>query len=114
MTIGIRERQSASTKLYEKFITDDFSQIRDQLTNKGYMINSAGDFSTYVGWRKKGRRVKRGEKGLTITSSKRYSQPHFYYNRPVMDEKTGRQVFYMKTKTYTLFALEQTEIDTLF
>ena len=40
MTIDIREKQSASTKNYEKFITDDFSKIHDEFSAKGYSIRS--------------------------------------------------------------------------
>ncbi len=110
MTIGIREKQSASTKNYEKFITDDFSKIHDEFSAKGYSIHSADDFSTYVGWKEKGRKVKRGEKGVKFESSNDYAQPLFSYDAPVIDPKTGKQQFYKGKKSYTLFALEQTEL----
>ena len=101
MTIGIREKQSASTKNYEKFITDDFSKIHDEFSAKGYSIHSADDFSTYIGWK---------EKGVKFESSNDYPQPLFSYDAPVIDPKTGKQQFYKGKKSYTLFALEQTEL----
>ena len=110
MTIGIREKQSASTKNYEKFITDDFIQIHNKFYENGFKIKSADDFSTYIGWKEKGRKVKRGEKGVKVVSSNDYAQPLFYFNRPIIDPKTGKQQFYKGKKSYTLFALEQTEL----
>ena len=109
MNVGIREQQSASTKNYEKFITDDFTEIHNQFSVNGYAVNSADDFSTYMGWKEKGRKVKIGEKGVKIESSNIYAQPLFYYDRPIIDPKTGRQKFYKGSKSYTLFSIEQTE-----
>ena len=39
MTIGIREKQSASTKNYEKFITDDFSKSTMSSLQKDIQFN---------------------------------------------------------------------------
>lgn len=94
---------------YSKFSESEFDAIKIEFDAAGYIVNDVSDFCTYKGWMGKGRKVKRGEKGLTLESSNIYSQPLFQDGFPVLDRRTGRQKFYKGTKRFTLFAVEQTE-----
>ena len=96
-------------KNYQRFISDDFENVKDQFAEIGYYIEEEDDFCTYQGWKEKGRKVKRGEKGLKVTSSLAYSQPVFYYGTPVYDKETGKQKFARYPKSFVLFHITQTE-----
>ena len=93
---------------YEKFIVDDFNIIKNEFDKKGYRVRSASDFGTYKCWLDKGRKVKVGNRGLKLESSKKYPRPYFEYKSPQLDAK-GRQVFRYCKKTYVLFHKDQTE-----
>ena len=93
---------------YNKFITDDFSIIKDEFEQQGFPIESENDFSTYVGWKEQGRVVKRGEKGTPITSTKPYAHPVFHYGGIRVDE-FGKKQFRKYHHDFTLFHKEQTK-----
>ena len=101
-----------STINYDKFVNNEFNLIKHEFEEVGYKVNSETDFSTYQGWINKGRKVKRGQKGLTIKTSQKYSMPLFIHGCPIIDPNTGKQKFFKGTKRYTLFSKEQTEKNT--
>ena len=94
---------------YTKFSTEELDDIKLEFDNFGYCINDTDDFCTYRGWKERGRKVKRGEKGLKIESSRIYSKPLFNNGAPIMDSKTGRQKFYKGKQRFVLFAIQQTD-----
>lgn len=94
---------------YEKFIIDDFNIIANEFNKKGYSVNDTSDFGTYKVWMEKGRKVKRGNKGLKLESSKPYAKPFYHYNSPMTDDK-GKKVYRYCKKTFVLFHKEQTEL----
>ena len=93
---------------YQKFIIDDFNIIANEFNKKGYSVQDTSDFETYKGWLDKGRKVKTGNKGLKLESSKPYPKPFYDYNAPKLDDK-GRRVYRYCKKTFILFHKEQTE-----
>ena len=93
---------------YEKFIHDDFSIIQDEFDKKGDSVRDATDFATYQGWIEKGRKVKRGNKGLKLESTKTYPKPFYDHKSPMLDAK-GRPVYRYCKKSFILFHKEQTE-----
>ncbi len=93
---------------YEKFINDDFSIIQDEFNKEGYAVKDATDFATYKGWLDKGRKVKRGNKGLRFETSKTYPKPFYEGYVPKLDAK-GRQYYRHCKKSFVLFHKEQTE-----
>ena len=94
---------------YTKFSNEELEDIKIEFDAFGYPVNDINDFCTYRGWLEKGRKVKRGEKGLKIESSHIYSKPLYLYGTPVIDKKTGKQKFYKSTQRFVLFAIQQTE-----
>ena len=94
---------------YTKFSNEELDDIKIEFDAFGYPVNDVEDFCTYKGWLSKGRKVKKGEKGLKIESSHIYSKPLFHCGSPMLDAKTGRQKFYKGTQTFVLFAVQQTE-----
>ena len=94
---------------YEKFIVDDFNIIADEFNKKGYSVKDTTDFETYKGWLNKGRKVKTGNRGLKLESSKPYPKPFYHYGSPKLDDKGNRVYRYCK-KTFVLFHREQTEL----
>lgn len=67
------------------------------LAMKGYM---ACDWGTYKAWLSKGGQVRKGEKGTKIV-----------FCRPVFDKDEPTLIAYFATRTYTVFNVEQVEID---
>lgn len=94
---------------YTKFINAELNDIKIEFDAFGYEVNDVDDFCTYKGWLERGRKVKRGEKGLPIESSLSYAKPLYRYGTPVIDAKTGKQKFYRGTQRFVLFAIQQTE-----
>ena len=94
---------------YAKFSNEELEDIKIEFDAFGYPVNDINDFCTYRGWLEKGRKVKRGEKGLKIESSHIYSKPLYLDGTPVIDKKTGKQKFYKGTQRFVLFAIQQTE-----
>ena len=70
---------------YTKFSNEELDDIKIEFDAFGYPVNDADDFCTYKGWLERGRRVKRGEKGLKTESSHIYSKPLFNYGQ--MDKR---------------------------
>jgi len=102
-----------SPKTYERFIEDDFNIIQEEFNKeKELSVETADDFSTYIGWKERNRKVRRGEKGVKVQSSKAYPQPLFSMGHPRLNEK-GKQVFAKYQKEFCLFHYEQTEPLTL-
>ena len=93
---------------YEKFIIDDFNIIANEFDKKGYSVKDTTDFETYKGWLEQGRKVKTGNKGLKLESSKSYPKPFYHYGFPKLDDK-GKRVYRYCKKTFVLFHIEQTE-----
>ena len=94
---------------YEKFSTEELEDIKIEFDAFGYSINEPDDFCTFKGWKQRGRKVKRGEKGLPIDSKHIYSKPIYKNGCQLADERTGRQKFYRGTQRFVLFAIQQTE-----
>ena len=102
-----------SQKTYERFIEDDFNIIQEEFNKeKGLSVKTADDFSTYIGWKERNRKVKRGEKAVRVQSSQAYPQPLFSMGHPRLDEK-GNQVFAKYQKDFFLFHYAQTNPLTL-
>ena len=98
---------SYSNKTFQRFIRDELNTINKEFKDKGYNVHSHEDVSTYKGWQDEGRKVKKGEKGLKLTSKQKYTQPLF--NCGSLLYENGKQVFAKFPKTYVLFHAEQTE-----
>ena len=49
---------------YTKFSNEELDDIKIEFDAFGYSVNDTDDFCTYKGWLERGRKVKRGEKGL--------------------------------------------------
>tara|TARA_B100000131_G_C17988695_1_gene561623 strand:+ start:63 stop:374 length:312 start_codon:yes stop_codon:yes gene_type:complete len=98
---------SHSNITYQRFIRDELTQINKEFNEKGYKVHSPDDVRTYKGWMDEGRKVKKGEKGLKLTSNNKYTQPIFNCGSLVYEN--GKQVFAKFPKTYVLFHAEQTE-----
>ena len=94
---------------YLKFSSEELEEIKMEFDAFGYSVNEPDDFCTYAGWKQRGRRVKRGEKGMPIDSKNIYSKPIYTNGAPALDKRTGKQKFYKGTQRYTLFAIQQTE-----
>ena len=94
---------------YTKFSNEELDDIKIEFDAFGYSVNDTDDFCTYKGWLERGRKVKRGEKGLNMESSHIYSKPLFEYGQPMVDAKTGKQKFYKGTQRFVLFAIQQTQ-----
>ena len=67
------------------------------LAMRGY-INS--DWGTYKAWQSKGGQVRKGEKGTKIV-----------FSRPVFDKDEPTEILYFATRTFTVFNVEQVDID---
>ena len=98
---------SYSNITFQRFIRDELNNINKGFSDKGYNVHHETDFNTYKGWKDEGRKVKSGEKGLKLTSNKKYTQPIFNCGSLVYEN--GKQVFAKFPKTYVLFHAEQTE-----
>lgn len=96
------------TKTYLKFIDDDFEDIKEEFEKLGMQVVEEKDFCTYDGWKERGRKVKRGSKGLTLQTSNAYSQPLWRNGYPLYDE-SGKRRFAKFNKSFCLFHIEQTE-----
>ena len=97
-----------AAKNYGYFINDELPLIKEHFKKeKGLEVASGEDICTYIGWKERGRKVKRGEKAVKVQSEKLYSVPLFYQGGPVLDEK-GRQCFAKLEKGWCLFHKEQT------
>lgn len=94
---------------YTRFCEEELDTIKKEFNDFGFNVSDADEFSTYRGWMQKGRKVKRGEKGLKIETNHLYAKPLFHYGAPVIDKKTGKQKFYKGTQRFVLFAIQQTE-----
>ena len=98
---------SYSNITFQRFIRDELNNINKGFSDKGYNVHSPEDVSTYKGWQDEGRKVKKGEKGLKLTSTNKYTQPLRYAGSFLYED--GKQVFAKFPKTYVLFHAEQTE-----
>lgn len=93
--------------IYEKFIADDFQQIKEAFKAKGFDVVSAEDFCTYQGWLDKGRKVKNGKTALKLVSSKPYPKPIYVNRAPQLDDR-GRTRFGNYYRGWSLFHKEET------
>ena len=93
---------------YEKFIQDDFHFIQQEFYDFGFDVIHPDEIDTYDGWMIRGRRVKRGEKGLKLDTPNAYSQPLYQNGSPQIDEK-GNRKFAKWSKRFCLFHFYQTE-----
>ena len=98
---------SYSSLTYQRFVHDELTKINQEFNQIGYKVHHEDDINTYKGWQVEGRKVKTGEKGLKLTSNKKYTQPIFNCGSLVYEK--GKQVFAKFPKTYVLFHVEQTE-----
>ena len=97
-----------AAKNYGYFINDELSLIKEYFLNeKGLEVAGGEDICTYIGWKERGRKVKRGEKAVKVKTKNLYSVPLFDQGAPVLDEK-GRQCFAKLGKVWCLFHKEQT------
>lgn len=67
------------------------------LAMKGY---ASSDWGTYKAWQSKGGQVRKGEKGTKIV-----------FSRPVFDKENPEEIAYFATRTFTVFNVEQVDID---
>jgi antirestriction protein ArdC len=67
------------------------------LAMRGY---TSADWGTYKAWQSKGGQVKKGEKGTKII-----------FSRPVFDKEDPETIAYFATRSFTVFNVEQVEID---
>ena len=68
-----------------------------RLAMKGY---TQCDWGTYKAWQSKGGQVKKFEKGTKVI-----------FSRPVFDRDNPEEIAYFATRTFTVFNVEQVEID---
>ena len=94
-------------KTYERFIADDFQQIKSAFQSKGLNVESSDDFSTYDGWLEQGRKVKTGRTALKLKSSKTYPTPIFKNGGRSLDDK-GKQRFGKFQTEWCLFHKDET------
>ena len=67
------------------------------LAMRGY---GSCDWGTYKAWQSKGGQVNKGEKGTKIV-----------FSRPVFDKEDPTQILFFASRTFTVFNVEQVEID---
>ena len=94
---------------YERFISDEALKIERVFSEHGYQVEDESDNATYDGWIDKGRKVKTGEKGVKVISSKPQAKPLYAGSSPIVDKKTGKQKFACYPISFVLFHVKQTE-----
>ncbi len=103
------KKKEKRKSLYSYFLENEFQTIQEEFLNNGTPIVSVNDISTWVGWKSKGRRVKRGSKGIKVTSKEPYALTMFNNGSPIIDEKTKRPMVRKVEKWYNFFHIDQTE-----
>ena len=94
-------------KLYEMFLGTEFDNIQTSFAGIGKSVSTLEEVSTYKGWEDKGRKVYRGEKGLSIESEGTFPQIMFRNGHPILD-KEGKKVIRKLPKKYNFFHIDQT------
>ena len=95
--------------LYSWFLENEFNTIQEEFLKKGIAIASTEDISTYQGWKNKGRKVKRGSKGIKVFSKEKIATTIFQNGAPLFDEKTNKPMVRKIIKWYNFFHIDQTE-----
>ena len=97
-----------TSKTYSSFISDDFEFIKNEFENRGFPVMGEEDFCTWIGWKERGRKIKRGAQGRFFISTNKYAHPIFEGGGIKVDAN-GRKAFRKYHHKYNLFHIEQTE-----